>query len=202
MHKYPQNQSSVGSMGQTLTTNVSMNLCNWQICHQTHVLCDCTACVPHQIRYQNFLVPTPAVAWPRVWLLQRGGSTPLDAGVHVACTANHTLGASRRMLFLSWWSCMGEYCCSLLGFWRLFVVNAVNGWVSGGMASPPDSMGQTDLRHDAPHIHAHPCATTCGLTGALCKGNPTALASRHLSGQAAPSATQEHAARHGQDVAP
>ena len=39
VHKYPQNQSYVGSTGQTLTTNVSMTLCNWRICHQTHVLC-------------------------------------------------------------------------------------------------------------------------------------------------------------------
>ena len=41
MHKYPQNQSYVGSSGQTLTMNVSMALCNWQICHQTHVLYGC-----------------------------------------------------------------------------------------------------------------------------------------------------------------
>ena len=39
MHKHPQNQSYVGSSGQTLTTNVSMTLCNSQIRHQTHVLC-------------------------------------------------------------------------------------------------------------------------------------------------------------------
>ena len=42
VQKYPQNQSDVGSSGQTLTTNVSMTLCNWQIHHQTHVLCGCT----------------------------------------------------------------------------------------------------------------------------------------------------------------
>ena len=42
MHKYPQNQSYAGSSGQTLITNVSMTLCNWQIRHQTHVLCGCT----------------------------------------------------------------------------------------------------------------------------------------------------------------
>jgi hypothetical protein len=35
--KYPQNHSYVGSSGQTLTTNVSMTPCSWQICHQTHV---------------------------------------------------------------------------------------------------------------------------------------------------------------------
>ena len=35
MHKYAQKQSYVGSGGQTLTTNVSMTLCSWQICHQT-----------------------------------------------------------------------------------------------------------------------------------------------------------------------
>ena len=34
--------SYVGSIGQTLTTNVSMTLCKWQICHQTYVLCGCT----------------------------------------------------------------------------------------------------------------------------------------------------------------
>ena len=43
VHKYPKNQSYVGSIGQTLTTNVSMTLCNWQFCHQTHGLCGCTA---------------------------------------------------------------------------------------------------------------------------------------------------------------
>ena len=42
MHKYPQNQSNVGSSGQTLTPNVPMTLCDWQIRHQTHVLCGCT----------------------------------------------------------------------------------------------------------------------------------------------------------------
>ena len=41
MHKYPQNQSYVGSSGQTLTTNVYMTLYTWQI-RQTHVLCGCT----------------------------------------------------------------------------------------------------------------------------------------------------------------
>ena len=35
-------QSYVDSGGQTLTKNVSMTLCNWQSCHQTHVLCGCT----------------------------------------------------------------------------------------------------------------------------------------------------------------
>ena len=42
MHKHPQNQSYLGSSGQTLTTNVSMTLCDSQIRHQTHVLCGCT----------------------------------------------------------------------------------------------------------------------------------------------------------------
>ena len=41
MHKYPQNQSYVGSSGKTLTINVYMTLCTWQI-RQTHVLCGCT----------------------------------------------------------------------------------------------------------------------------------------------------------------
>ena len=38
-------QSYVGSSGQTLTTNVSMTPCNWQICHQTHTLCGRTTFV-------------------------------------------------------------------------------------------------------------------------------------------------------------
>ena len=42
VHKYPQNQSYVGSIRQTLTTNVSMILCRLQIRHQTHMLCGCT----------------------------------------------------------------------------------------------------------------------------------------------------------------
>ena len=41
MHRYPQNQSYVGSSGQTVTTNVSMTLCDSQSRHQTHVLCGC-----------------------------------------------------------------------------------------------------------------------------------------------------------------
>ena len=42
MHKHPQNQSYLGSSGQTLTTNASMTLYDSQIRHQTHVLCGCT----------------------------------------------------------------------------------------------------------------------------------------------------------------
>ena len=72
MHKYPQNQSYVGSNGQILTTNVSMTLCHWQIRHQTHVLCGCTAFVPNQLRHQSNTVLTPAVAWTRAQLLQGG----------------------------------------------------------------------------------------------------------------------------------
>ena len=53
MHRYPQNQSHVGSSGQTLTSNVSMTLGNWQICYQTNVLCGCTTFVPNHIRYQT-----------------------------------------------------------------------------------------------------------------------------------------------------
>ena len=60
MHKYPQKQSYVASIGQTLTTNVSMTLCSWQICHQTHVSCRCTTLVANQIRYQTNMVPRPA----------------------------------------------------------------------------------------------------------------------------------------------
>ena len=63
MHKYPQNRSSVGLRGQTLTTNVSMTS---HICHQTHVLCGPTTFAPNQIRWQINTVPTPTVAWTRV----------------------------------------------------------------------------------------------------------------------------------------
>ena len=37
MHKDTKNQSYVGLSGQTLTTNVSMTLCDSQIRHETHV---------------------------------------------------------------------------------------------------------------------------------------------------------------------
>ena len=46
MHKDTKNQSYVGSSGQTLTTNVPVNLCDLQIRHQTHVLCGCTTFGP------------------------------------------------------------------------------------------------------------------------------------------------------------
>ena len=71
--KYPKNQSSAGSTGQTLTLNVSMTPCGWQICHQTHVLCGCTTFVPNQITSQISRVPTPTVAWTKVQLLQEEG---------------------------------------------------------------------------------------------------------------------------------
>ena len=41
MHKDTKNQSYVGLSGQTLTTNVSMTLCDSPIRHETHVLCGC-----------------------------------------------------------------------------------------------------------------------------------------------------------------
>ena len=51
-HNYPNNQSFVGSSGHpTLTTNVPMALCHWQICHQTHVLCGHTTFIPNQGPY-------------------------------------------------------------------------------------------------------------------------------------------------------
>ena len=65
MHKYPRNKSYGGSSGQTLTSKVSMTLRNWQICHQTHVVCGRTTFIPYQIRYQINTVPTPTVAWTR-----------------------------------------------------------------------------------------------------------------------------------------
>ena len=42
MHNDTKNQSYVGSSGQTLTTKVSMTLCDSQILHETHVSCGCT----------------------------------------------------------------------------------------------------------------------------------------------------------------
>ena len=42
MHKDTINQSFVCLSGQTLTTNVSMTLCDSQIRHKTHVLCGYT----------------------------------------------------------------------------------------------------------------------------------------------------------------
>ena len=80
MHKYPQNQSYVGSSGQTLTKNVSMTLCSWQTCHQTHVLCGRTTFVANQIRYQINTVATPVVAWTKgVAYLQSGGKSSITS---------------------------------------------------------------------------------------------------------------------------
>ena len=83
MHKYPQNQSYVGSNGQTLTTNVSMTLCSWQICHQTHVLCGCTTFVPNEIGYQINMVSTP--------------------GISIFFWAHHVMAKCEDMWFLVWY---------------------------------------------------------------------------------------------------
>ena len=70
MHKYPQTQSSVGSSGQTPTTNVSMTPGNRQICHQSHVLCGCTTFCTEFNWVRNEYGPyarcglDEAVAWP------------------------------------------------------------------------------------------------------------------------------------------
>ena len=71
MHKYPKNQSCVGSSGQTLTTNVSMTLCRLQICHHQAYVYH-THLVLNQIRSQINTVTTPVVAWTRPWLTQEG----------------------------------------------------------------------------------------------------------------------------------
>ena len=77
----------------TLTTNVSMTLCSWQIRHQTHVLCGCTTFVPNQIRDQINTVPMSAVVWTRVWLLQvGGGATSTDEYTQVF--KNYHVGSS------------------------------------------------------------------------------------------------------------
>ena len=75
MHRYPQNQSYVGSSGQTLTTNVSMTLCNCKFV--TKPMSYVTTFVPNQISSQINTVPTPAAAWTMAWLLQEVGG-----GVH------------------------------------------------------------------------------------------------------------------------
>ena len=73
MHKYIQNQSYVGSSGQTLTTDVSMAPCNWQICHQNHVLCT------------TFL---------RQLSLRQGRGIDKGGGGWVGATAHHRIGAA------------------------------------------------------------------------------------------------------------
>ena len=73
MHKQPQTESYLGSSGQTLTTNVSMTLCDSQVRHQTHVLCGYTTFGTElhyvwyriKIRSEINTVPTPTVAWTR-----------------------------------------------------------------------------------------------------------------------------------------
>ena len=74
MHKYPQISTYVGSSGQTLTTNVSMTLCNWQFRHQTQVLCGCIIFVPNQIP------PPPHCQWPGPCFFFREGGGHLQRG--------------------------------------------------------------------------------------------------------------------------
>ena len=84
MHKYPQNHSYVGSSGQTLTTNVSMTLCDWQICHQTHILCGCTT-----FGADLKLGKTPPPRWSKVSkTTSHTGSSCLDKPV-LARDAQH-----------------------------------------------------------------------------------------------------------------
>ena len=71
MHKYPQNESHVGSSGQTLSTNVSMTLCTWQFRHPCLMW-------PHHICTESNWVPNPYSPYARCGLdkgvaITRGG---------------------------------------------------------------------------------------------------------------------------------
>ena len=69
-------------------TNVSITLCSWQICHQTHVLCGCTTFAPNQIRYQiNTVCLDKGVAYTKggqVVLL----TSPKGAALHTQGSPN------------------------------------------------------------------------------------------------------------------
>ena len=73
MHKYPQNQSFVGSSGQTITTKVSMTPCNWQICHQTHVLCGCTTFCTELNKVRSYYGPYARCSLDKAEASTRGG---------------------------------------------------------------------------------------------------------------------------------
>ena len=80
MHKTSPKSELSGSSGQTLTTNVSMTLCDSQIRHQTHVLCGCTT------------FGTELKLGPK--LIQEGGKF---------CTGNFSHEKiSRRVYFAQW----------------------------------------------------------------------------------------------------
>ena len=68
-----------GFKWQTPTTNVSMTLCNWQMCHQTPVLCGRTAFEPNQIRHQRHQKLGQGHSFYR-----GGGGTFTAMGTHVA----------------------------------------------------------------------------------------------------------------------
>ena len=71
--QYPKNQSYVGSSGQTLTTNVSMTPCDWQICHQTHVLCGCTTFGTELNRPPNYYSPYACCSLDKAVAYTKGG---------------------------------------------------------------------------------------------------------------------------------
>ena len=83
MQKYPQNQSYAGSIGQTLTTNVSITLCHWQIRHQTHVLCGCNA-----FGTELNWVPNQYGPYPRC-RLDKGGAFTGGREAHNAYRLSH-----------------------------------------------------------------------------------------------------------------
>ena len=74
MHKYPQNQSYVGSSGQTPTKNVSMTLCNWQKCHQTQVLGDCPTFGTESNYVANYYGPYARYTLDKGIAYTKGGS--------------------------------------------------------------------------------------------------------------------------------
>ena len=93
MHKYPQNQSCVGSSGQTLTTNVYMTLCTWQI-PQTHVLCGCIK-FGTELKLGTKLIRSVRLLYTREirgTMAQRARAGPLPRGIqtHPLCPKQAT----------------------------------------------------------------------------------------------------------------
>ena len=86
------------------TTNVSMTPCDWQIRHQTNVLCDCTTFVRHQIK----TAPAPAapdcvLLTPAHLPLEYASITPWGAGGRVPCRLSPQAALCGKAL----WPCMG-----------------------------------------------------------------------------------------------
>ena len=70
----------------------TMTLCNWQICHQTHVSCGCTTFVPHQIKSQINTVPNT--------LLQGGAQKQRIHSSHTTPCHRHMIIATTLCIVL------------------------------------------------------------------------------------------------------